>query len=75
MAYRVYNQIQKLKSFLPNGKAALSLEEYEVPADKILELEPNDIVGKITYRPTLPKTEQSDETGFILVDNDDDLPY
>ena len=40
IAYRVYNQIQKMKTFLPNGKTSLALEEYEVPADKILDLEP-----------------------------------
>ena len=52
IAYRAFNQIKKLKSFLPYGKASLSLKEYEIPSDKILELDPSDIVGKITYRPS-----------------------
>lgn len=74
IAYRVYNQIQKMKTFLPNGKTSLALEEYEVPADKILDLEPRDIVGNITYRPVVPNAEQEGENGFILIDNDDELP-
>lgn len=50
IAFRVYKQISNLNNFLPNGKHSLSLEEYSVPADKIKQLEPSDIVGRIIYR-------------------------
>lgn len=74
IAYRVYNQIQKLKTFLPDGKSSLTLEEYEVPVDKILELEPSDIVGKITYRPS-SNIDEEDESNitrrvYSVVDGD-----
>ena len=75
IAYRVYNQIQKLKTFLPDGKSSLALEEYEVPVDKILELEPSDIVGKITYRPSSNTIDEEDESNitrrvYSVVDGD-----
>lgn len=50
IAFRVYKQISNLNNFLPNGRHSLSLEEYSVPADKITQLEPSDIVGRIIYR-------------------------
>ena len=50
IAFRVYKQISNLNNFLPDGKHSLSLEEYSVSADKIKQLEPSDIVGRIIYR-------------------------
>lgn len=38
-----------MKSFLPEGRNSLALKEYDIPADKILELEPSQVVDKITY--------------------------
>ena len=61
IAYRAFNQIKKLKTFLPYGKASLSLEEYEIPSDKILELNPSDIVGKITYRTSSTSIDEQDD--------------
>ena len=45
IAFRVYKQISNLNNFLPNGRHSLSLEEYSIPANKIAQLEPSDIVG------------------------------
>ena len=50
IAFRVYKQISNLNNFLPNGRHSLSLEEYSIPANKIAQLEPSDIVGRIIYR-------------------------
>lgn len=49
IARHAYRQIMQTTSFLPNGRASLELKEYEIPSDKILELEPSDVVGKIAY--------------------------
>lgn len=49
IARHAYRQIMQTKSFLPNGRASLELKEYEIPSDKILELEPSDVVDKIAF--------------------------
>ncbi len=49
IAYHAFRQIMQTKSFLPEGKSSLTLKEYEIPSDKILELEPSQVVDKITY--------------------------
>lgn len=51
IAVRAYRQIDQMKSFLPSGRTSLALKEYEIPADKILELEPSQVVDQITYTP------------------------
>lgn len=50
LAYHAFKQIRQTKSFLPGGRASLTLKEYEIPSDIILELEPSDVIGKIKYR-------------------------
>lgn len=49
IAVRAYRKILQMKSFLSKGKDSLKLREYEVPSDKILELEPSQVVDKIIY--------------------------
>ncbi len=49
IAYHAYRQIQQMNSFLPEGKDSLALKEYGIPADKILELEPSQVVDKRAY--------------------------
>lgn len=49
IAYHAFKQIMQTKSFLPGGRDSLTLKEYEIPSDKILELEPSQVVDKITY--------------------------
>lgn len=73
IAFRVYKQISNLNNFLPNGRHSLSLEEYSVPADKISQLEPSDIVGRIIYRPSyqIKKDDKSTED----IDDFDDEEY
>ena len=73
IAYRVYKQISNLNNFLPNGRHSLSLEEYSVPADKITQLEPSDIVGRIIYRSSyqIKKDDKSTED----IDDFDDEEY
>ncbi|MBR6715098.1 MAG: hypothetical protein IKI83_01440 [Prevotella sp.] len=45
-----YRQIKQMRSFLPDGKSSLTLKEYEIPVDKILQLEPSQVVDKITFQ-------------------------
>lgn len=52
IAVHAYRQIDQIKSFLPNGRASLSVREYEIPADQILELELSQVVGHTTYAPS-----------------------
>ena len=52
IAVRAYKQIEQMKSFLPDGRSSLALKEYEIPADKILELKPSQVVNRITYTPS-----------------------
>jgi len=75
IAYRAYNQIKKLNTFLPQGRNSLTLGEYEVPADQILNLEPSDVVGKITFRSKTITDDESDETNssrkvYSVIDGD-----
>lgn len=49
IAYRAYSQINQLNSFLPEGRNSLTLKEYEIPSEEILELEPNQVVDRIAY--------------------------
>ena len=49
IARHAYKQIMQTNSFLPNGRESLELKEYEIPSNKILELEPSDIVDNLTY--------------------------
>lgn len=49
IALRAYNQITHMKSFLPEGRYSLSLKEYEIPSEKILDLEPRQVINRITY--------------------------
>ncbi len=49
IAIRAYRKILQMKSFLTKGRDSLKLREYEVPSDKILELEPSQVVDKIIY--------------------------
>ena len=73
IAYRVYKQISNLNNFLPNGRNSLSLEEYSVPAEKIKQLEPINIVGRIIYRSSyqIKKDDKSTED----IDDFDDEEY
>ena len=50
-----------MKSFLPEGRTSLALKEYDIPADKILKLEPSQVVDKITYTPSKVKEEEIPE--------------
>ena len=59
ISVNVYKQILSIKSFLPNGRNSLSLKEYEIPADKILELEPSQVVDKRKYLVTSKKVIES----------------
>ena len=47
-----------MKSFLPEGRNSLTLKEYDIPADKILKLEPSQVVDKNTYTPSKVKEEE-----------------
>ena len=58
IAAHAYRQIYQMKSFLPEGRTSLALKEYDIPADKILELEPSQVVDKITYTPSKVKEEE-----------------
>lgn len=49
IAYRAYNQINQLNSFLPEGRSSLTLKEYEIPSEEILELEPSQVIDRIAY--------------------------
>lgn len=60
IAVHAYRQIDQMKSFLPEGRTSLTLKKYEIPADKILELEPYQVVDKITY--TSSKVEEEETT-------------
>lgn len=59
IAVHAYRQIDQMKSFLPGGRTSLDLKEYEIPADKILELEPYQVVDKITYTPSKVEEEET----------------
>ena len=71
IAFRVYKQISNLNNFLPNGRHSLSLEEYSVPADKITQLEPSDIVGRIIYRSSY-QIKKDDKSTEDIDDFDED---
>lgn len=58
IAVHAYRQIDQMKSFLPEGRKSLVLKEYALPADKILELEPSQVVDKSTYDSS--KVEETD---------------
>lgn len=60
IAVHAYWQIDQMKSFLPKERTSLLLKEYEIPASKILELNPSDIVDKITYTPSKVEEEVID---------------
>ena len=60
IAVHAYWQIGQMKSFLPKGRTSLLLKEYEIPASKILELNPSDVVDKITYTPSKVEEEVID---------------
>lgn len=49
IAFRAYNQISQLNSFLPEGRSSLTLKEYEIPSEEILELEPSHVIDRIAY--------------------------
>ncbi len=49
IAYRTYNQISQLNSFLPEGRNSLTLKEYEIPSEEILDLEPSQVIDRIAY--------------------------
>ena len=49
IAFRAYNQINQLNSFLPEGRSSLTLKEYEIPSEDILELEPSQVIDRIAY--------------------------
>lgn len=53
---RAFRQINIMNSFLPEGRSSLKLEEYEIPSEDILGIDPSDVVGKITYK-VVPKAE------------------
>lgn len=46
---RAYIQIRQLNSFLPKGRSSLTLKEYEIPSEKILDMDPSQVINKITY--------------------------
>lgn len=60
IAVHAYWQIGQMKSFLPKGRTSLLLKEYEIPTSKILELNPSDVVDKITYTPSKVEEEVID---------------
>lgn len=89
IAFRTFRQINIMNSFLPEGRSSLKLEEYEIPAEEILGLDPSDVVGKIAYK-VVPKKDDEEKVGKkiekvepvlpkITPANkpffDDDLPY
>lgn len=49
IAFRAYKQINQLNSFLPDGRSSLTLKEYEIPSEEILELEPSQVIDRIAY--------------------------
>ena len=61
IAAHAYRQIYQMKSFLPEGRNSLTLKEYDIPADKILKLEPSQVVDKNTYTPCKVKVEEITE--------------
>ena len=56
IAFRAYNQINQLNSFLPDGKSSLTLKEYEIPSEEILEIEPSQVIDRIAYLANYNKT-------------------
>lgn len=68
VAFRTFRQINIMNDFLPEGRSSLKLEEYEIPAEEILGLDPSDVVGKIKYKVVPPK-EEEEET------DDDGISY
>lgn len=65
IAVHAYRQIGQMKSFLPEGRSSLALKEYEIPADKIIHLEPSQVVDKITYIPSKAEEESAEEIPFV----------
>ena len=49
IAFRAYNQINQLNSFLPDGRSSLTLKEYDIPSEEILELEPSQVIDRIAF--------------------------
>lgn len=49
IAFRAYNQINQLNSFLPEGRNSLTLKEYEIPSEEILDLDPSQVIDRIAY--------------------------
>lgn len=64
ISVRTHKQIVQLNTFLPNGRESLSLEEYEVDKDRILELEPSQIINESSF--------VDDEEDVVIDDNDGD---
>ena len=71
ISVRTHKQIVQLNTFLPNGKESLSLEEYEVDKDKILELEPSQIINK-SY--LIDNNEVDLKDDVVVEDDNDDQP-
>lgn len=75
ITWKAWTQIKSMKKFLPGGRASLELKDYEIPVDKILELEPSQVVDKITYR-KVEKVEDPVQNepvmGIPIVEEDDD---
>lgn len=71
IAYRAYNQINQLNSFLPEGRSSLTLKEYEIPSEEILELEPSQVIDRIAYlaNHNIIATETSSKGTEELVDS------
>lgn len=61
VAYRTFTQINIMNDFLPSGRSSLKLEEYEIPTEEILGLDPSDVIGKIKYR-VVSKNEEVTES-------------
>lgn len=49
IAFRAYKQINQLNSFFPDGRNSLTLKEYEIPSEDILDLEPSQVIDRIAY--------------------------
>lgn len=65
VAIRTFRQINIMNDFLPEGRSSLKLEEYEIPTEEILGLNPSDVVGRLKYKVVSKINQQEDNEGEI----------
>ena len=63
VAIRTFRQINIMNDFLPEGRSSLKLEEYEIPTEEILGLNPSDVVGRLKYKVVSKINQQEDNEG------------